>query len=305
MKEEKNKVGRPKLADNEVLKTAKVSILVSLLLCFAFSFYLFCYIKGENPLKYAYHLSLEKVFGVIENKNGFLVNYKYDNNYDYVMEFKVPSSVSNYSGSYKYTLYEMNGDTWKKVKNVELDRSTKSFKVKVKSLKNQNKTWKITLQIVNASKIDKSYAPAGWTFVDAKDNADMYAYKLFTVKGYYSPVSLSEVREAKKNKDKVTVSTDKSDPRSFIVSLPSGKTFDVRIKYTDVNQKDIILADDKNVTNKLTYKVPVLNKVSYVTINVYNPDVEDLKLSNWSLKTDNKGNKYITNRYPLKPSKAY
>lgn len=305
LKEEKNKVGRPKLADENVLKKAKMSIFFSILLCVFLSFYFYCNIKGEQPLKFAYHLTLEKVFGAIENKDGFIVSYKYDNDYNYVMEFNVPSSVSNYSGSYKYTLYEMDKNTWKEKETKEFDRNTKSFKINVKSLKNQNKTWKIKLQIVNASSIKKSYAPAGWSFVDSDKNSDMYTYKVFTVKGYYSPVSLNELKEAKKSKDKISVDTKKNDPRCFVINLPANETYDIKIKYTDLNNKSIILSDDKVVTGTKTYKVPNLDRTSLVTIDVYNSKISSLKLSNWKEKTDKGGNTYITNTYVLKPEAAY
>ncbi len=303
LKDEKAKVGRPKLADSDVLKKAKTTLVIGFALSFIFFFSFMSLLMGTTPTKLAYKLTAEKLFGALENKNGFLVKDYYDNN-DYVMEFNVPSSVDKYSGSYKYTLYELNGKSWKEKETKNIDKGTKSFKVKVASLKNENKTWKIKLQIVNASKIDKSYAPGSWSFVDAENNSNKYAYKVFTVKGYYSPVSIEEIKEALKSKNKISVTTKKETPRELIINFPEG-LYDVKASYTDSSSKNVILASDTNVSGSKKYVIPNGNRSSKVTIKVYGNNVEKLKLSNWKEKTDKSGKTYITNTYILKPEKAY
>lgn len=303
--EEKAKVGRPKLANEDVIKKAKLSLCLSLFLCIVLSFFLASQITGEDPLKLAYSISLEKVFGALENKDGFIIKESYNKNNDYVMEVNIPTSVDNYSGSYKYTLYEMKNNSWKEKESKEIKEGTSSFKIVVKSLKNQNKTWKIKLQIVNGSKINKSYAPYGWSFVDANNNEDKYTYKIFTVKGYYSPVELSEIKEANNSNNKVTLSTKKNKPRSFILNLPDNNNFDVIVKYTDVNSKKVILANDKKASGTKVYNIPNLNRSTLVTFKIYSNNIKKLKLSNWKTNTDSNDNTYITNTYILKPEKAY
>lgn len=305
LKEEKNKVGRPKLANDEVIKKAKITLCFSLFLCVLLSFYFAGEVTGKDPLKIAYSVSLEKVFGALENKNGFIVKESYDKNNNYVMEINIPSSVDNYSGSYKYTLYEMKNDSWEEKETKEIKEGTSSFKIVINSLKNQNKTWKIKLQIINGSKIEKSYAPYGWNFVDAEENENMYTYKVFTVKGYYSPIEQGEIKEANNSDNKVTLNTKKNEPRLFILNLPSDNTYDVVVKYTDVNSKSITLANDKGITGSKVYSIPNLDKATLVTFKVYGDNVKTLKLSNWKEETDSKGNTYITNTYILKPEKAY
>lgn len=305
LKDEKAKVGRPKLANEEVLKKAKVSIALSLLVCFIMTFSFMSTLKGVSPFTLAYHLTLEKMFGALENKNGFIVKTTYDKDSNYVMEFSIPENVDRYSGSYKYTLYEMNGNSWIEKETKEIEKGTTNFKINIKSLKNKSKTWKIKFQIVNGSKIKESYAPFGWTFVDAEDNANMYAYKIFTVKGYYSPVSLDEIKESKKNKDKVTIITKKEDPRQFTLNLPSNNTYNVSVKYTDANAKKVLLADDKDVSGRKTYSIPNMNRITQVTFKIYSSNLDGIKLSNWKKETDKKGNSYITNTYVLKPEQTY
>ncbi len=305
LKEEKNKVGRPKLADVDAIKKSKKMIVLSLLLCLVLSFFLIDIVTGKSPLKTIYHLTLEKTFGALENKDGFMVNYKYDDNHDYVMEFKVPNSVSNYSGGYKYSLYEMTKNEWELKKVKEYDSNTKSFKIKINSVKNQNKTWKIKLEITNAAKIDKSYAPSGWNFNDGEKNSDKYAYKVFTVKGYYSPVLNEEIKEAKKSKGKIVVSTLKENPRNFTVTLPDNNIYKIIVKYTDVSNKNVMLKTFDNAVNKINVVVPNVNKSTKVTFMIYGNNIKKLKLSNWKYKKDNNKKAYITNSYILKPENTY
>lgn len=301
LKDEKNKVGRPRLANDEVLKKAKISIAIGLIISFVLMFSFFSILKGTTPTKYAYSLTLEKLFGELTNKNGFIVSDYYDKNDDYVMEFKVPDVIYNYSGSYKYTLYELNNNEWKEKDSKTIDKEERSFKIKVKSLKNQNKTWKIKLQIINATNIKEAYNPSSWQFNDSKNTKDMYTYKVFTVKGYYSPVLKEELKEAKKSNNKITIDTKKEDPRSFIVNLNDG-VYKVVVKYTDTASKEVLLANDKEVSGIKEYVIPGLDRSTKVVFKIYGEDVKNRKLSNWQYQ-ESKG--YITNSYVLKPEKAY
>lgn len=304
LKDEKKKVGRPKLASDDVLKKAKISMSVSLVICFILMISFFGILKGTSPARLAYSLTFEKIFGALENKNGLLVNDYYDSDDNYVMEFKVPDVVYNYSGSYKYTLYELNNNEWKEKENKSFDNKTRNFKIKINSVKNQNKTWKIKLQIINASNIKKSYAPSSWYFNDAEKSKDMYAYKVFTVKGYYSPVTNEEIKLANKNLDKITIETKKADPRTFILNLPN-ETYNVVVKYTDASSKEVLLSYDKNVTGTLKYNIPGLKRSTKVSFKVYGPDVNKQKLFNWKYIENSKKGDYITNTYILKPENTY
>ena len=123
--EEKNPVGRPKLAREDVLKKAKASIYISIAICIMLSVCFFAEMKDEDPLKFTYHLTFEKLFGAIENKNGFIVKEKYDNESNYVMEVSIPSVIDRYQGSYRYTLYEMDGNSWKEKETKEIEKKEK------------------------------------------------------------------------------------------------------------------------------------------------------------------------------------
>lgn len=306
LKEEKTKVGRPKLADNKVLKRAYALIALSMLTCIIMSFFFVCKLKNVSPIDYAYSLTLEKLVGMRENPNGFLIKEYYDDDYNYVMEVKVTDKVDSYSGSYRYTTYYLSGGKWIKKESKDFPVETKSFKIKFDSKKNNNVTWKVILQITNASEIERSYAPSSWKFIDANSPKDMYAYKVFTVKGYYSPVALSEINEAKKEKDKVVISTSKENPRKFDSNLPGGY-YDVNVRYTDVNGKQIVLANDKNVAQKVSYEVPNLDRSTKVTFKIYsnNNNLKDRILSNWKLDSDKNGKEHATISYILKPEKSY
>ena len=104
--EEKNKVGRPRLADNDAISTAKKLVYLGFIMVIILSFSFICVLKGESPQKILYNMTLEKVFGALENKDGFIVSNYYDKNYDYIIDVKVPLSVRKYQGNYKYTLYK-------------------------------------------------------------------------------------------------------------------------------------------------------------------------------------------------------
>ena len=296
--DDKYKVGRPKLANSRALKTAHISIGVSLCLCFILFLSFIANIKGESPLNLAYKISFEKMFGAIENKNGFIAKEYYDKNSNYVMELKTSNKVDSYQASYKYTLYRLSNNEWKEYKTKEIKKGTKSFKIKIASLKNKNVTWKIKLQVVNGSYVDKSFAPGGWQFTDSKENDQKYASYVFTVKGYYSPITLSEVKEAKKNTDKIRIETNKNNPRIFIFKTPV--EVKVQVTYTDSSKK--IKMKPVVVTNEEQFKIPNLSRLSQVTFKVYGSNLDNKKLSNWTLSEDNT---YIANTYLLKPESAY
>lgn len=296
--DDKYKVGRPKLADNSALKRARISIGISLCLCFILFLSFVGTIKKISPVKLAYSITFEKMFGALENKNGFITKESYDKNDNYVMEIKTSDKVDSYQGSYKYTLYRLVNNEWKEYKSKQIKKGTKSFKVRVKSLKNKNVTWKIKLQITNASYIDKSYAPGGWQFTDSDDATQKYASYIFTVKGYYSPVTLNEIKEAKKSTNKITIETKKGSPRTFILKTP--EEVKVQVTYTDSSKK--IKLKTKTVATTSEFKIPNLSRLSQVTFKVYGNNLDTKKLSNWTLSDDNT---YITNTYLLKPENAY
>ena len=310
LKEEpKNKVGRPKLANDKVVKKARVLIVISLVICFILSFGFISVLNNVNPFRYAYSLTFEKLFGSLQNQNGFLIKEGYDSQNNYVMEVKPSSQVNSYSGSYKYVLYKLSQSEWKEVKKEEFDVKTKSFKINIDSLKNKNQTFKIELYVLNAAKIDTSFAPYGWEFSDSSNQNEKHAYKVFTVKGYYSPVSLNEINEAKEKENVIKVSTNKNDPRVFNIAVP-GYEYDVIVKYTDETDKEITLKDDKGKTGESSYEIPNVNKTTKVTFMVWAKGInyEDLKklsLSNWNIKKDKNGKYYVTFTYDLKPERAY
>ncbi len=293
----KNKVGRPKLADSKILNKARISICACFVICIILFISFVGTMKNEAPLKFFYSATFEKIFGTIENKNGFLVNEYYKKN-DYVMEIKPSSMVESYQGSYKYTLYKLEDNEWVEKESKTIKKDAKSFNINIKSACNKNVTWKIKLQITNGSKIQKSFAPASWKFMDSESTSSKYAYKVFTVKGYYSPISNDELKDAKKNNNKIMISTNKNDPRTFIINTPI--KIKVKVSYTDLNKviklKDIEITDEEKIT------IPNLSKISNVTFKIYADDIGSYKLDNWSLSENNK---YITNTYLLKPEAAY
>lgn len=310
LKEEtKNKVGRPKLASNSAVKKAKVWIISCLLICVILSFGFVCVLKDVNPFVYAYSLTFEKLVGNLQNQNGFVVKESYDDEGNYIMEVKTSSKVDSYSGAYKYVLYKLSGSKWNEVETKQYDVKTKSFKVKIDSLKNKNKTYKIELYVLNAAKIDTSFAPYGWRFSDSSNQDEKHAYKVFTVKGYYSPVSSNEINEAKDKENVIKVSTNKNDPRTFNIDVP-GYEYDVVSKYTDENDKEITLKDDKGKTGESSYEIPNVNKTTKVTFVVWPKgitydELKKISLSNWNIKKDKDGKYYVSFTYDLKPERAY
>lgn len=307
LKEDKAKVGRPKLADNEAVRKAKILIFICLFSCAIMAFSFISIIKGVSPFRYAYALTIEKLVGSSENPDGFITKSYYDDNYNYVMEIKIPRQVSSYSGNYKYSTYYLKDDNWVKKETKEFPKDTDKILVRIDALKNKNVTWKIDLQILNAAAINKSYAPSGWTFVDANKQEDKRASKVFTVKGYYSPVPIDEIKEVAKKKDKLSVATSRDNPRAFTLNLPANGSYDVVVKYTDTAGKEVTLAKDSGITGKKVYQVPNLDRSTKVSFKIWgiNTSVKDLKLSRWSAVKDKHGNYYVTNTYVLKPARSY
>ena len=302
----KAKVGRPKLADDSAVKKAKISIAISFFLCFVLLFSFISILNNQSPIEYSYKIIRNKLNAMNSNPKGFIEKSYYDSNHDYIMEIKITESVDKFSGSYRYTTYYLGNNGWKKDKTIDVKKGTRNIKIKLDSKKNENVTWKIKFQIVNGAEVKESYAPFSWKFVDAKDTADKYVYKVFTVKGYYSPVSINEIKEANKKKDTINVYTTKEEPRNMNINLPDG-TYNITIKYTDVNGKQMLLSSDKNVTKKISYKIPNIEKSTKVTIMIWNnnANLEKKILSNWKLKKDKNNNSYATNYYVVKPEKSY
>ena len=102
--EEKGKVGRPRLADDAMVKKAYILIAFCLVTCFILGFSFICIMRNVKPLEYAYSLTFEKLIGTIQNKNGFIVNESYDKENNFVMEIKTTPTVDSHSGGYKYVL---------------------------------------------------------------------------------------------------------------------------------------------------------------------------------------------------------
>ena len=141
--------------------------------------------------------------------------------------------------------------------------------------------------------------------MDSSKSEDKYAYKIFTVKGYYSPVTKEEIKEAKNNKDKISVSTNKNEPRKFILSLPTNNIYDVKVTYTDVSGKSVVLKEDSDITGNISYNIPNINRSSLVTFKVSGFNTSRLKLSSWKEETDKNGDEMIKGTYVLKPERAY
>ena len=141
--------------------------------------------------------------------------------------------------------------------------------------------------------------------MDSSKSEDKYAYKIFTVKGYYSPVTKEEIKESINNKDKISVSTNKNEPRKFILLLPTNNTYDVKVTYTDVSGKNVILKEDSDVNGNISYTIPNINRASIVTFKVKGFNTSSLKLSSWKEETDKNGDEMIKGTYVLKPERAY
>lgn len=308
LKDEKAKVGRPKLADTEIKRRAIILLLICLLACFILSFCFVCTIKQVKPVDYAIELSKSKLSGIIKNKEGFDISEKYKDN-NYIIKVKVPSTVSRYSGNYKYTLYELKKDKYKELDSKEYDNKTKEFDIIVKQKRNRNVTYKVKIELINASKVTKSFAPNNWKFQESSDKSLGYAYNIFTVKGYYSPISSKEYKEIKDNEEKINIITDELNPRNFVINSSKIK-YDYSITYTDQYDKKVSVKKIENVIGKSNYVVPNINKISIVTIKIWPKeidykDIEKYKLSNYELKKDSNGSYYYKVSYNLKPEANY
>ena len=309
-KEIKNKVGRPKLADDDIIKKARISIICCLIIIVVMAFSFISIMYGTSPYKMFEKIAGQKLFGSLNNKNSFIVKEYYDDNQDYVININTKDGVNKYSGSYKYTLYELKNNSWIEKESKTYDNKTTSFNIKVESLANENKTYKIKLQILNAALIKESFAPKSWTFSDSEKNEEKAAYKVFTVKGYYSPINVKEIKEAAKSKNKITISTTKKDVRKFTLNV-SSHNYSVSVIYTDNDGRSIVLKKDDNLINETYYEVPNFNYSTYVTFKIWITDLNDVKslkklsLSNWKIKKDKNGKYYVYNTYFLKPEKAY
>lgn len=303
---EKAKVGRPKLANEEVLRKAYISIILSFIVCVVMIFIFVCNIKGLKPLNVLYKNTIQRLTASSSNTTGFIVKEKYNSSSDYIMELTPSNKIKSYDGKYKYILYKLDKNNWKKIDEKIVDKKDDKIKIKVESLKNTNATYKVSLYILDSKKITRSFEPFSWKYVDSKKDSEKHAYKVFTVKGFYSPVPNDEIKEAKKSKDnKIIVYTNKDDSRKFYVNVPNG-TYKINVKYTDDEEKEILLKKDENMTGITSFIVPSTNKLSKVTIKIWqDSNIEKLKLSNWTLKKDKQNNDYITNTYLLKPSAKY
>lgn len=309
LKDEKAKVGRPKLANEELIKKSYILIAICTIICVIMSGAFFCVIKNLTPYDFLYKLVGSKLNGIVTNKDGFITKEYYNKNHDYVMEFKVPDSVKKYSGSYKYTTYYLKNNKWIENDTKDVEKNKDEFKITFESLKNENRTWKVKLQIVNSSGTTKSFAPYSWSFVDSDKMKDKYAYKIFTVKGYYSPVGIDEVKELKKSKEKISVVTDRNDPREFILNVPNN-TYSVKVSYVDKSNKNTEVLNKKDISGKISFNIPNFDYSVKVIVKVFpnNVGIKDAKrfsLSNWTISENKDKRVYITNTYILKPELSY
>lgn len=294
LKEEaKAKVGRPKLANTTEVIRAKKSIIFGIICCAILIFGFICAYKNVSPLTYMHHLTLEKYVGSMYNHAGFNIKEYYNSDNDLIVDFKLGELSTK--AKYKYVVYKLVNNEWKKEKSKNVDGN---FKIKFESLKNNTQTFKVNLYVNSSHNIDKSYIPYGWQSINTNSNKKIAAYKLFTVKGYYSPVSLLEEKDAKKHPNKISVFTNKNKPRTFILDLKDA-SYKVMIKYSDDTGKKVVLSNSV-VSDIKAYTIPAINKVSEVTIRVYGNDLQAKKLDNWK-----SGSGYIENTYFLKPESSY
>ena len=131
--DEKAKVGRPRLAKDELISKARYSIFISLAICLVLGYCLFSYLNGKSPLDSIYSVSLKKVFGELSNKNGFIVNSYYDSNQDYIMNIKASDKVKSYQGNYVYQTYYLKNNKWVLKDEKEIYTNKESFKIKFES----------------------------------------------------------------------------------------------------------------------------------------------------------------------------
>ena len=309
LKEEKAKVGRPKLANEAEIKKSYILIASSLLICVVMLLTFVSILKDMTPFEYINSIVGIKLDGIVENKDGFIVSSRYNQKGNYILKIKASDTVKSYSGSYNYTTYYLKNNNWVEFETKQIPKDKDSFEIEFESLKNENRTWKIKLQIINSSGTNKSYAPSSWQFVDANKMEDKYAYKVFTVKGYYSPVPLDESKETMKSKDKINISTSKNDPRTLVLDA-FDYTYDVCVTYTDTSGKKTNISNKKGITGKSNYTIPNFKQSVKVTVKVWinslsKKELESKKLSTWTLEEDKNKKSYITVTYILKPEESY
>ena len=305
--EEKNKVGRPLLARGETLKKSFYMIGLSLVCVVILSFSFVCKISNKSPLYYLSKYNSFKFLANVNNNNGFIVNNYYKDN-KYVIKVSITDKLKSYSGKYRYILYEYKDNSWNECDSKVFKNNTRNFKVEIKQKKNKNEKYKIRLEVTDSSKIDESFAPTGWKFEEDGKNNIKYTYNVFTVSGYYSPIDNKEYKEAKKEKNKVSISTDELNPRKFIIDNKN-INYSVLVSYTDDDKKVVNLKKQENITEKTEYVIPSIRRVSTVTFKIWlndvsSKDVKDYKLSNWVIEKDD-GKYYLKVIYKLKPTLSY
>ena len=196
LQDEKAKVGRPKLATEKLINKSKKMLVIAFLSCFILSFCFISEVNGKNPVKYACSLTFSKIFGQIENPNGYHVKTKYNNDKNFVMDINVPANIKKLNGKLVYTTYYLKNNEWIEFEKKEIKND--NYRIVFKSKKNKNTTWKIKLQLIDSAKFKNTYEPTSWSFYKSDKKNESYAYKIFTVKGYYSPVSILEMNSSKK-----------------------------------------------------------------------------------------------------------
>lgn len=301
--EEKNKVGRPRLASEKRKKIATVMAISGILIVIVLSINFISMIKGKSFVEIVNSIPIKALKSVVKNKNGFVVTKKYTYS-TYEMTI-LTDNVSNYSGNYKYTLYKLSKGKYKEIKSETFDNSYEKFNVVIDRIVNKNENYKIKLEILNGSSINDSFAPVGWQYVNSNKNNKVYAYYIFTVKAKYNPITRNEIKESKKKKNKIFVRTSDNNPRKFIIDCKD-VICDITVFYTGNDGKKTQLISKENKTNEIIFAVPSVYKTSLVTVNIKSQeDLKKLKLSNWKLKKDKNKINYITNSYLLKPESAY
>lgn len=300
LQDEKSKVGRPKLATENLINKSKKLLVIAILSCFILSFCFISDINGKDPLNYAYSLTLSKFFGQIENPNGYKVTTKYSKDKNYIMDINVPTNIKKLNGKLVYTTYYLKNNEW--IEHEKKEIKNDNYRIIFKSKKNKNMTWKIKLQLIDSLNYKNTYEPSTWSFYKAKTKNESYAYKIFTVKGYYSPISLLELKSAKK-KD-IFITTPKLNPRQFEVNIEK-YTYDIKISYIDNTGTKVKLAEKKDLTKKSVYEVPDLDKSTNVYFKLCINELSTKKLEklvpdNWQVN-----NSCIKTNYILKPKAAY
>ncbi len=300
LQDEKAKVGRPKLATENLINKSKKMLVIAFLSCFVLSFFFVSEINGKEPIKYAYSLTFAKLFGQIENPNGYKVKTKYSKDKNYIMDITVPATVKKLEGKLIYTTYYLKNNEWIEFEKKEIKND--NYRIIFKSKKNKNTTWKIKLQLVDSIKYKNTYEPSTWSFYKSDKKNESYAYKIFTVKGYYSPVPILELNDIKKKE--IYISTPKSNPRKFTFNIDKYK-YDIKVTYIDSSGTKVKLVDKKDVLGNTSYEIPEMERATNVTFKICIDELSKDKLekivpSTWKVEKSCLEAKYI-----LKPKAAY